>query len=138
MTFVLDYYNASPPSMLSALRSLGDLPAPPRRVLVLADMLELGSHAAVAHEMLLDPLRELAPADFFGLGFHCARLAEDLADEGWTARGFEKREELIEALRGHLRPGDMVFFKGSHGFGLEYAAQALAPDAPILDAGGDH
>jgi UDP-N-acetylmuramoyl-tripeptide--D-alanyl-D-alanine ligase len=128
-TLILDCYNASPPSMLSSLASLTERPAPGRRVLVLADMLELGEHAAAAHAGLLGPLRRLAPALFFGLGPHCAALADALAREGWAARGFEKCEALIDALKRELRPGDQVFFKGSHGFGLERVAQAIAPEA---------
>jgi len=133
-TLILDCYNASPPSMLSALASLAELAPPPgRRVLVLADMLELGEHAAAAHAGMLGPLRRLAPALFFGLGPHCAALADTLEREGWAARGFDKRDALIDALKEDLRPGDQVFFKGSHGFGLERVAQAIAPDANILD-----
>lgn len=126
-TFILDCYNASPPSMLGALGSLAELPCPGRRVLALADMLELGDHAAKAHAELAGPIRRLAPAAFFGLGPHTAELARTLAAEGMTAEGFENREAMIAGLKGFLRPGDQVFFKGSHGFALEKVAEAVAP-----------
>lgn len=134
-SMILDCYNASPPSMLGALGSLAELPAGGRRVLVLADMLELGAHAPAAHEALLGPLRRLAPAVFFGLGPHCSRLAATLAAEGWEAGGYEERPPLVSALQERLRPGDQIFFKGSHGFGLEKVAQAIAPETPIIPTG---
>ena len=137
LTLVLDCYNASPPSMLGALESLAEVPCAGRRVLVLADMLELGAHAKLAHQALLDPLCALAPALFFGLGPWCSEVAETLAAEGWEAAGFETRETLLAALRPRLQPGDLIFFKGSRGYALEQVAQALAPDAEIV-AGENH
>ncbi|OPZ07804.1 MAG: UDP-N-acetylmuramoyl-tripeptide--D-alanyl-D-alanine ligase [candidate division BRC1 bacterium ADurb.BinA292] len=135
LTLILDCYNASPPSMLGALQSLAHLPLMGRRVLVLADMLELGAESEVAHEMLLGPLREIGPTPFFGLGTYCAHLAEMLFTEGWPASGFDEQSALVTSLRETVRPGDVVLFKGSHGFALERVAQALVPDVPILPDG---
>ena len=134
MTLILDCYNASPPSMASALHSLAQLATPTgggRRILILADMLELGDHSPEAHAMLLGPLRRLAPAIFLGLGPQCRELAALLASEGWDAAGFGDHASLVEAAKTRLRPGDQIFFKGSHGFGLEKVAQALAPELAI-------
>ena len=133
-TFILDCYNASPAAMLGALRSLADMAEGKRLVLVLADMLELGAQTIQAHEMLVDPIRQLAPALFFGLGPECVELVELLVPAGIDAKGFEDRDALTKALRERLEPGDLVFFKGSHGFGLETVADALAPEANILGA----
>ena len=134
-TYILDCYNASPPSMLGALASLAELPRTGRRVLVLADMLELGDYAAQAHAELLGPVLDLNPALFFGLGPHCSRLAEALKGRGVAAQGFAERTDLILVLRRELRPGDQVFFKGSHGFALEKVAQAIAPEMEIAPEG---
>jgi UDP-N-acetylmuramoyl-tripeptide--D-alanyl-D-alanine ligase len=134
VTWILDCYNASPPAMQSALESLLDVPYAGRRVLVLADMLELGKETQQRHEALVGPIVKLGrrgKVDFLGLGPNCAALARDLIAEleslGGSARGFESREVLIETLRGELKPGDQVFLKGSHAFGLEQVADALAP-----------
>ena len=132
MRFILDCYNAAPQSMLGALRSLDELPASGRRVVVFGDMGELGQQTVVAHDMLLGPLRELGDSVFFGLGKHFSRLAETLASEGRRAQGFLEHGELIQALRAELEAGDVVLFKGSHALGLEHVAHALAPEAGIL------
>ncbi len=132
MTLILDCYNASPPAMLGALKSLHEVQSLGRRILVLADMLELGEQSRPAHESLLPSLRALAPSLFFGLGPECSRLAEILKGEGWAAEGFNQRSELTESLKWAVQPGDLIFFKGSHGFGLENVAHAVAPEAGIL------
>jgi UDP-N-acetylmuramoyl-tripeptide--D-alanyl-D-alanine ligase len=134
-SLILDCYNASPPSMLGALDSLAEFPWPGRRVLVLADMLELGAHAPAAHARLLEPLRRLAPALFFGLGPHCSQLAERLSAEGWEASGFLDRQELIRALQSRLAAGDQIFLKGSHGFGLEKVAQEIMMNGNSPESG---
>lgn len=127
MTFLLDCYNAAPDSMLAALHSLADLPRPARLVLVLADMRELGDLSETLHAQLLAPLRSLAPDAVYGLGPYTAEVCAALAAEGTSAAAFDSRDALVEALRRELREGDLVFFKGSHGFRLELAAAALVP-----------
>lgn len=132
LRLILDCYNAAPDAMTGALESLGDVPHAGRRILVLADMLELGAQTRAGHEMLLAPLRALAPDALYGLGPETARIAGILEAEGLNAYGFESRDQLADCLRGAVHEGDLVFFKGSHGFGLEHVAQALAPEAGIV------
>ena len=134
VTWILDCYNASPAGMQGALESLGDVPTDGRRVLVLADMLELGQETVERHQMLIKPIVRLARSgavDLLALGPNFSRIARDLQTElegaGGSARGFESRDEVIEALRRELRPGDQVLLKGSHAFGLEAVAEAIAP-----------
>jgi UDP-N-acetylmuramoyl-tripeptide--D-alanyl-D-alanine ligase len=135
VTWILDCYNASPPAMLGSLESLLEVPYDGRRILVLADMLELGKETRASHEALVKPIVRLGrrgAVDYLGLGPECSRLASDLATEleslSGSARGFDDREALIEVLRSELQPGDQVFLKGSHGFALEKVAEAIAPE----------
>lgn len=124
-TLILDCYNAAPESMAASLESLAALCDAQRRarlILVLADMLELGEHARAEHDALLPLLRGFAPARHLGLGPESARIAATLADEGRVAKGFSDRDELLAELRRIARPGDWIYFKGSHGFALEKIA----------------
>lgn len=130
-TLILDCYNAPAIGMISALKTLAESPTSGRRIVVLADMLELGSHSRRLHRDLLVPLLELAPAKFLGLGPECNWLAEALRGEGREAEGFEDRKQLTAALKEILEPDDQVFFKGSHSFGLEAVADAAIPEAGI-------
>jgi len=125
--FILDCYNAAPEAMQGALQSLAEQGPSKGLVIVLADMLELGKESRPLHESLLEPLRRLAGARLFALGEEMSRLAETLAGEGWRAEAVESSEALIRRLREELRPGDRVFFKGSHAFRLETVAEALSP-----------
>ncbi|MBI1784526.1 UDP-N-acetylmuramoyl-tripeptide--D-alanyl-D-alanine ligase, partial [Candidatus Sumerlaeota bacterium] len=135
-TFILDCYNASPDSMRASLQSLGELRGNGgpggRLILVLADMLELGTHSRPAHEAMLEYIRPLNPSVVYGLGPESSRLADLLKGEGIEAIGFSDSKALGLALRANLSGGDWVFFKGSHGFALEKIAQAVAPEAKIL------
>ena len=54
VTVINDAYNANPASMAAGLRTLADTPVAgtARRVAILADMLELGTHAKALHEQI--------------------------------------------------------------------------------------
>jgi UDP-N-acetylmuramoyl-tripeptide--D-alanyl-D-alanine ligase len=120
-----DTYNASPPSVRSALQLLEASHAE-RRIAVLGDMLELGSVARDEH---------------VAVGEHAARVADlvvaygELA--GWIAEGAapavavasftaDRRAELIRFLRHELRAGDLVLVKGSRALRLEEVVDAVA------------
>ena len=125
-TIIDDSYNAAPASALAALGILAQTPAQ-RRLAVLGDMLELGEYEDEGHRIV---------------GREVARVADHLltigprariiADEA-TARGlpmgqidqFERKEEVVMALRAELRAGDAVLIKGSRGLALEDVVAAL-------------
>ncbi len=124
-TFILDCYNASPAGMVGALGTLAEMPVRGRRVLVLADMLELGERSAEFHKTIHRLLTAMPNVVLFALGPHMAGIAAEMKAEGRDARGFEDRDELTEALAAELKDGDAVLFKGAHAFGLEKIAQAI-------------
>ncbi len=122
---LLDTYNASPDSMVAALRTLAELPCEGRRFAVIGEMKELGSMSELGHRQVG---RELAktPLDtvlLFGNDTHWVRA------EAMQA-GFSP-EKLIEATTLHevrsfledLKSGDLVLLKGSRALGLEQALQ---------------
>ena len=67
------------------------------------------------------------PADESRLAFSgdCTSLAGIMERDGVEAFGFSSRDELTERLKQYVRPGDLVFFKGSHSFSLERVAAQL-------------
>ncbi len=129
-----DSYNANPASMRSALQTLAQISLPReggRRVAVLGDMLELGPGAPEAHR----ELGRFAAREGLGAIFALGELAEEVAeggrDEGLPeerSRAFADRDELIEALEGFVKPGDLVLLKGSRGMAMEAVAGALGFD----------
>lgn len=109
-------YNANPVSMAAALALLKAAPvgAGGRRIAVLGDMLELGSHAEALHAGLAEPF-EQSGADLL---FACGPLMAGL----WTRTDAARRGSyaptsigLLEPLLSAIRPGDAVVVKGSLG-----------------------
>ncbi|MCE5230728.1 UDP-N-acetylmuramoyl-tripeptide--D-alanyl-D-alanine ligase [bacterium] len=125
ITFILDCYNASPAGMIGALGTLAEMPVHGRRVLVLADMLELGERSDEFHRVLFALIAQMPGAVLFALGSSMASVAESILSLNRPARAFDDRDELTESLSGELMPGDVVLFKGAHAFGLEKVAQRL-------------
>jgi UDP-N-acetylmuramoyl-tripeptide--D-alanyl-D-alanine ligase len=132
---VNDAYNANPLSMRAAIRAFAEEPAPGRRWLLLAGMLELGAAerdehlrlgAFVAEGMWEGLLTVGAAGDLVALGAESAGMTRErihrCADNAGAAR----------LLRKVLAPGDAVLLKGSRGAHLEEvgAALAAAEDGP--------
>ena len=122
-TVVEDCYNASPDSMAAALATLGGWACGGRRVAVLADMLELGPIAREAHRQV----GRLAAENGVDLLLCYGPLARGYAEgaAGVEAICFDDKAALTEELRRRLRPGDVVWVKGSHGMALEEVLQGL-------------
>ena len=142
-TLIDDAYNASPASMRAAIDVLSMTPPAPggRRVLIAADMLELGAAGAALH-------RELAPliADAAIDVVHTAgRLAGALRDAlPEDLRGYHADDAQALAVRAKdlAAPGDVVLVKGSLGMGLAVVIEALKNRDAVADeaqgkGGGD-
>jgi len=126
-TIVDDAYNASPESMRAAFALL-DAPAWSSRpkVLVLADMLDLGEQSARYHAELIAPLRSFAErgATVRLVGDAMKPVADALAGAGnVTHVDLESTAEQI--LDGVVTENAVVLVKGSRGMGLEDVVSAL-------------
>ncbi len=121
-----DSYNSSPTSLAAALDTLGATPAK-RRVAVIGDMLELGSHAASAHRQAGRHARAVATT-LIAVGDHAyttvaAALAAGMdPDEAFHARSVE---EAIDIARARCDGDTAVLVKASHGMHLERVVEAL-------------
>jgi UDP-N-acetylmuramoyl-tripeptide--D-alanyl-D-alanine ligase len=109
-------YNANPASMRAALALLGQTPVESRgrRIAVMGDMLELGTHGPELHRELVEPV----VANAVDLVFCAGPLMHEL----WQALPSERRgayAETAAALEPRViaavRAGDAVMVKGSLG-----------------------
>ena len=115
-----DSYNASPLSMRAALDLLAAQPGP-RRVAILADMLEMGEIAVESHRAI--GAYAEARAD---LVIAVGPLAREMAAAA-GAEWFEDKAALRPVLAALLRKGDTVLVKGSRGMALEEVVGWLLP-----------
>lgn len=124
LTVVDEAYNANPASMRAAVEAIAHRTVADqgRRIVVLGDMLELGSDPAAIHRRLAPDLAELGDVQLHLYGEHMAALAEDLAGK---ARHWDDRDALTAEICATVRPGDMVLVKASNGTGLGAVVDAL-------------
>lgn len=121
-----DTYNANADSMLAALQVLKDLPCKGRRVAVLGDMSELGSHSEAAHEEVGRYAAETGVSQLFAIGKMGPAMARSA-----RAAGLMRVIELADvdvacgALKSFLRPSDVVLLKASRAMRLERVAEML-------------
>ena len=104
-----DTYNASPASMAAAMEVMRGYEG--RKVLVLADMLELGDYSAAAHRALADNVRLLGASVVICIGEQMRNLYNALGDV--TAYHCENNAQALEVIMQHVKPGDNILFKGS-------------------------
>jgi len=129
-----DTYNASTPSVLSALSLLGAL-KPRRAIAVLGDMRELGEVAEEEHRVIGRRAAEVA-----NVVVTYGDLARLIGEEAQTTSGvdgappavtsfdLDQREELVAFLLRELQEGDVVLLKGSRGLRMEEMVFALRAD----------
>lgn len=127
-TVIDETYNASPASVLAAIRTLSDFSSARRRILVLGDMLELGEQAADFHREVGRSLREsqIDHAILFGA------FADDVASGAMSAgvssnrlsvfRDMSTLNFMLDCL---LTPGDAVLIKGSRSMHMERVVDML-------------
>jgi UDP-N-acetylmuramoyl-tripeptide--D-alanyl-D-alanine ligase len=129
-----DTYNASAPSVISALGLLDEV-ADGRRIAVLGDMRELGGESEHQHRMVGRRVAEVVD-ELVTYG----PLARIIADEASQAQadsdtrlqrirsfGLDERDELINFLRQEPGEGDVLLLKGSRGLEMERIVSALQP-----------
>jgi UDP-N-acetylmuramoyl-tripeptide--D-alanyl-D-alanine ligase len=122
VVWVNDAYNANPASSLAAIAEFSRLKPSGRRVVVFADMRELGPESPRYHRSIGEALARIALdcAVFVGVevGTAAARFRE-LTKDGVAVREVPDADAAAKALAQYLRAGDMVLLKGSRAMGLE-------------------
>jgi UDP-N-acetylmuramyl pentapeptide synthase len=121
-----DAYNANADSMIAALETLRDLPLQGRRVAVLGDMGELGTHSEAAHAEVGRRVAGLEIGQLFAVGKMAPVMAKAAREAGLSrVIEFENVEAAIKAVKGFLKTGDVVLLKASRSSRLERIAETL-------------
>ena len=131
-----DTYNASGPSVLSALGLLDEVAAG-RRIAVLGDMRELGEESESQHRMVGRKAAEVVD-ELITYGPLATIIAEeatlattDSDTRVSTIRSFSlnERDALVAYLQSEPGEGDVMLLKGSRGLKMEDIVSALRPPA---------
>jgi UDP-N-acetylmuramoyl-tripeptide--D-alanyl-D-alanine ligase len=127
-------YNANPASMKAAIELLDATPVTGegRRIAVLGDMLELGTHAEQFHAALADVLVNTKIDRVFLAGPEMKVLAAKLPAHFHTQHR-ERVEDLKQLLVQSVRPGDAIMIKSSLGIGFSKLVDGLADRFPAAD-----
>jgi len=125
-TLIDESYNANPASMRAAMQVLAAAPKENggRRIAVLGDMLELGSHSAKLHEALGGIVAE-SEVDLLLLAGKEMKALADSAPEGVTVEYRENAEELEPLLLETVQPGDTIMMKASKSIGFARLVNVL-------------
>jgi len=127
MYVINDTYNANPASMSLSIDTLCSLKGNGRSIVVLGDMMELGDHAERAHRELGVLVARAGIGRLYATGQFAGVLAEGAIGAGMKAEKtfIGSREQIVQALRGSLGPGDWVLVKGSRLMAMERVVEGL-------------
>jgi UDP-N-acetylmuramoyl-tripeptide--D-alanyl-D-alanine ligase len=110
---ICDAYNANPSSMEKAVSSFAALNVD-RKMLILGDMLELGSESHAGHAAVIDQLKNLGDVEVVLIGPRFSEVAGDI-----RAHLFRSSDEMSEWLSSNRPEGYTILVKGSRGMTLE-------------------
>ncbi len=130
-TILDDSYNANPESLMAALAVLDSWSGARKKIMVLADMGELGEDSLSLHQELGKQLRGRVD-QLLTLGPLAAASAETFSEEAprpGMAQAFLTSEPLLQALRESVGEGDLVLFKGSRMMELDVLVDQLLLEA---------
>lgn len=115
-----DTYNANPDSAKAAIDALMSVDAE-RRVLILADMKELGSRSAELHREVGRYAGTCAPDLVLTIGADAAGIAAGAAEllPGERVHAFRDKPEFFAEAERWIRKGDTILLKGSHSTGMD-------------------
>ncbi len=123
-----DSYNSNPAALASLLESIKGLSGFTRIVLVLGDMLELGSQSAELHESCGRKAAESGADALFTVGKEALMISRGAFIHGMPADNifsFANSSKASEPVRQFAGNGDLVIVKGSRGVKMEKIISSL-------------
>ena len=129
VTLIDDSYNSSPSALMRALETMASATGSARKVAVLGEMLELGSHADALHRECGQAAAGSALDLLIAVGgAPAAAMAAAAVESGMPARcvwHLETKNDAADLALRQVRAGDLVLVKGSRGIGTDLVVQRL-------------
>ena len=131
VTYILDAYNASPPSVIAALETLADARVSGKRIAVLGEMRELGSHTEEGHREVGRAVVQTRIDELVLIGEPTKWIAQAAEANGFPPKAIYQVKTIDEvtSLIKQAKPGDAVLIKGSRALELERAVEFLKEPA---------
>jgi UDP-N-acetylmuramoyl-tripeptide--D-alanyl-D-alanine ligase len=123
-TIINDCYNSNPRALEAMIDTLASMKAE-RRILVVGEMLELGTTAEALHRQCGKHAADKKIDMVIGVRGMARAVAEAACGSGTQAQFVETPEQAGEWLARNVRPGDAVLLKASRGVKLELALNML-------------
>jgi len=115
-TLILDYYNANPSSMKAAIENFYNTNTA-NKMLILGDMLELGTESITEHKVIIDLLHQKKLIDYLLVGPIFSSLQQK--------QSFPASKQALEFLQANPVKNKTILIKGSRGIALEEVIRAL-------------
>ena len=121
-TIINDSYNSNPLSFRSAVSVLREFPASGRKIIISADMLELGRGAHRLHYQSGQFLAEKGIDMLITCGEFSRNTAKGALDHGMgkdRVCSFKDKDDITAFLTSNLKKGDVILVKGSRSMKME-------------------
>ena len=124
-TLIDESYNSNPKSLEDSLKLLGQKRfAERRKIIVLGDMLELGSKSNILHKGVIPYLENLKPYSVITVGLFTKVIHKNLNNKISTFH-FNTYENVYNKIIDLLKNGDLITIKGSNSIKLDKVCAKL-------------
>lgn len=122
-----DTYNANPASMAAAFETLAALRQDRPGIIVVGDMLELGSQAEALHRRTGARAAASGAARLYACGRHAEAVGQGAREAGMAPEAVftGTKEAIVDDLLPRLAPGHWLLVKGSRGMAMETVVAAV-------------
>lgn len=124
VSVVNDTYNSNPESAIALVRWLAMLPVRGKKIIVLADMLELGKVSKREHRLVGKEIIKASPDLLFTYGKEAEEIY-NVARSRIESHHFANKGDLVKKLLAVVKKGDVVVIKGSRGMKMEEVTTGL-------------
>lgn len=127
ITIIDDTYNASPDSIKGAIEILTKLTDVKRKIVVLADILELGKMSYKCHYEVGEFVAKQDIYEVITIGKEAMAIAKAVCknNSGILVNSFNNNTETIRYLKEHLKKDDAILIKGSRGMYTDEIVKAI-------------
>lgn len=120
-----DTYNANPPSVRNALKTLSVLESNSKKVAVLGDMLELGKKSPDLHREIGAFAKEIGVDFCIFYGKEMAYAYEEFVRRGGKGVHLENKNDVLKEVLKWTKDKNIILLKGSRGMRMEDVIEGI-------------